>query len=143
MEGFAKIAVLLNQLMRKKVSYEWGSQHQEAFEYLKKRLITTPILAHPDFDKPFIVMTDASANGLGAVLSQKDNNGREIVICYTSKRTNDAERSYSTTNLKCLAVVWAIQYFQKYITRTQFQIITDHSAITSLVKTQNPREQTA
>jgi len=142
-EGFAKIAAPLNQLMRKEISYEWESQHQEAFEYLKKRLVTMPILAHPDFDKPFIVMTDASALGLGAVLSQKDDNGREIVIRYASQRTNDAERSYSATNLECLAVVWAVQYFRKYIAGTRFQIITDHSAITNLVKTQNPRGQTA
>ena len=142
-EGFAKIAAPLNQLMKKETSYEWKSQHQEAFEYLKKRLVTTPILVHPDFNKPFTVMTDASALGLGAVLSQKDDNGKEVVIRYASRRTNDAERSYSATNLECLAVVWAVQYFRKYVAGTRFQIITDHSAITSLMKTQNPRGQTA
>jgi hypothetical protein len=97
--------------MKKETSYVWEQQHQEAFEYLKKRLVTTPILAHPDFNKPFIIMTDASALGLGAVLSQKDDSGREVVIRYASRRTNDAERSYSATNLECLAVVWAVQYF--------------------------------
>jgi deoxyuridine 5'-triphosphate nucleotidohydrolase len=142
-EGFAKIAAPLNQLMKKEISYEWEQQHQEAFEYLKKRLVTTPILAHPDFNKPFVIMTDASALGLGAVLSQKDDNGRETVIRYASRRTNDAERSYSATNLECLAVVWAVQYFRKYVAGTRFQIITDHSAITSLMKTQNPRGQMA
>ena len=50
-------------------------------------------------------MTDASALGLGAVLSQKDDNEKEVVICYASQRTNDAERSYSTTNLECLAII--------------------------------------
>ena len=83
-EGFAKIAAPLNQLMKKETSYEWKSQHQEAFEYLKKRLVTTPILVHPDFNKPFTIMTDASALGLGAVLSQKDDNGKEVVIHYAS-----------------------------------------------------------
>src|SRR6266487_6371640 len=95
------------------------------------------------FENPFIVITDASALGLGAVLSQKDNNEREIVIRYASRRTNDTERSYLATNLECLAIVWAVQYFRKYIAGTRFQIITDYSAITSLVKTQNPRGQTA
>ena len=60
--------------MKKETSYEWKSQHQEAFEYLKKRLVTIPILVHTDFNKPFTIMTDASALGLGTVLLQKDDN---------------------------------------------------------------------
>ena len=129
--------------MRKDIPYEWKEEQQKVFEYLKQRLIEAPILIHPDFNKPFIIFTDASAIGLGAILSQKDDEGRERVIRYASRRTNDAERNYSATNLECLAVVWAVQYFRKYVAGTQFQLVTDHSAITSLRKTQNPRGQTA
>lgn len=88
-------------------------------------------------------MTDASALGLGAVLSQKNDNGREVVIRYASRRTNEAEQSYAATHLECLGVVWAVQYFRKYVAGSRFQLITDHSAITSLMKTSNPRGQTA
>jgi hypothetical protein len=140
---FAKIAAPLNQLMKKEITYQWNAEHQNAFEYLKKRLTTAPILAHPDFSKPFIIMTDASALGLGAVLAQKDDNGREVVIRYASRRTNNAEQSYAATNLECLGVVWAVQYFRKYVAGTRFQIITDHSAIASLKRIVNPRSQTA
>ena len=91
--------------MRKDEPYIWTNEQQKAFELLKQRLTEAPILVHPDFNRPFIVFTDASAIGLGAILSQKDNEGRERVIRYASRRTNDAESNYSATNLECLAVV--------------------------------------
>jgi hypothetical protein len=102
-----------------------------------------PILAHPNFNKLFVIMTDTSALGLGTILSQRDKEDREVVIQYASRQTNNAKQSYAATNLECLGVVWAVQYFRKYVTKTHFQIITDHSAITSLIKTHNPRGQTA
>ena len=71
-EGFGKIAAPLNQLLRKETEYQWNDECQQSFEELKKRLTTAPILGHPDFSKPFIVMTDASKHGLGAILSQRD-----------------------------------------------------------------------
>src|SRR4051812_4813706 len=122
-QGFGEIAAPLNQLMKKEITYEWKVEHQNAFEYLKKRLCEAPILAHPNFDKPFTIMTDASALGLGAVLSQLDDNGREVVIRYASCRTNQAEQSYAATNLECLGVVWAVGYFRKYVAGTRFKII--------------------
>ena len=142
-QGFAKIAAPLNQLMKKETAYQWNDKCQEAFDYLKNRLTMAPILVHPNFNKEFLIQTDASSLGLDAVLSQKDNDGREVVIRYASRRMNDAERSYSATNLECLAVVWAVQYFRKYVAGSHFQIMTDHTAITSLMKTQNPHRQTA
>jgi hypothetical protein len=142
-EGFASIAAPLNSLLRKSEAYKWLDQHQQAFETLKQRLISAPILVHPDFDQPFMIFTDASATGLGAILSQKDDEGRERVVRYASRRTSDSERNYSATNLECLGVVWAVKHFRKYVTGTHFQIITDHSAIKSLMKTINPQGQTA
>jgi deoxyuridine 5'-triphosphate nucleotidohydrolase len=142
-ENFAKIAAPLNSLLRKSEAYQWTDQHQEAFETLKQRLISAPILVHPDFERPFQIFTDASAIGLGAILSQKDDQDRERVIRYASRRTSDTERNYSATNLECLGVVWAVKHFRKYVTGTHFQIITDHSAIKSLMKTSNPLGCTA
>src|SRR3954462_11295153 len=128
--------------MKKEVMYQWTSEQQQAFDYLKGRLCKAPILAHPDLDKPFIVITDASALGLGAVLSQLDDEGREVVIRYASRQTNNAEQSYAATNLECLGVVWTVQYFRKYVAGTRFKITTDYSAIISLVRTHNSRGQT-
>ncbi len=67
-----------------RAEYEWSEACQEAFDMLKARCVEAPILAYPNFDKPFIVHTDASGIGLGAILYQADDDGRERVIAYTS-----------------------------------------------------------
>ena len=82
---------------------------------MKQRLTTAPILGHPDFSKPFIVMTDASKNGLGAILTQKDEFNREVVIRYASRATTGTERNYAATQLEQLGVVWDVKYFRKYL----------------------------
>jgi len=99
-EGFGKIAAPLNQLLKKEIEYQWNEDCQQAFEELKQRLTTAPILGHPDFSKPFIVMTDASKNGLGAILTQKDEFNREVVIRYASRATTSTERNYAATQLE-------------------------------------------
>src|SRR5688572_11185023 len=99
------------ELLKKDIPYQWGEKQQQAFEFLKKRLINAPILQYPDFNQPFIVLTDASGTGVRAVLSQLDDNGNERVIAYASRSLTSAERNYGITDLECLAVVWAIQHF--------------------------------
>ena len=116
-------------LLKKETPFNWTNKQQTAFEQLKKRLITAPILQYPDFNKPFIVYTDASGTGLGAVLSQKNEENKEVVIAYASRSLNKAEQNYSVTDQECLAVVWAIKYFQHYLGLKPFQVITDHSAL--------------
>jgi RNase H-like domain found in reverse transcriptase len=88
-----------------------------------------PILQYPDFDKPFLLYTDASGYGIGAVLSQKDDEGKERVIAYASRSMNRAELNYPITDKECLAIVWAIKHFEQYLTIQPFQVITDHSAL--------------
>jgi len=99
---------------------------------LKDRLIKAPILRYSDFTKPFYVETDASGTRLGAVLVQKDDNKREYVIEYTSRSLNEAESNYSTQDLECLAIVWAIDHFYPYVGYNHFHLITDNSALTWL-----------
>ena len=102
-------------------------RQQDAFDRLKERLIKAPILQYPDYEEPFILFIDASMTGLGAVLAQKKN-GKEVVIAYASRSTNQHEANYSITDLECLAVVWAVQHFQHYLFN-HFTIVTDHSAL--------------
>src|SRR5205085_9890505 len=85
----------MNELLKKDNEIKWGEKQQEAFEILKQKLMEEPILGYPDYEKPFVLFTDASGTGLGAILSQKDEEGKEIVIAYASKSLTSAERNRS------------------------------------------------
>ena len=137
-KDFSKIANPLNKLLRKDNPYLWTSAQQNAFELLKQHLIQAPILAYPDFRKEFILLTDASTIGLGAILAQKDIEGNERVIAYASRTLNRPEQNYSATELECLAVVWAVRHFHSYLHGNRFILITDHSALCYLFKTATP-----
>ena len=107
----------------------WGEKQEEAFKAIKKKLISAPILIYPDFKKEFILYTDASNIALGAVIHQKGDDGLEHVIAYENKTLNKAEQNYSTTELECLAVVWAIEKFDYYLEGNKFKVVTDHIAL--------------
>ncbi|GET52812.1 retroviral-like aspartic protease 1 [Rhizophagus irregularis DAOM 181602=DAOM 197198] len=110
-------------------------KQQKALEELKKKLINYPILQHPNFEKEFILITDASGEGLGAILEQLDENNREIVISYASRSLVNAEKRYPITELECLAVFWGIKYFHKYLFERKFKVITDHAALKGFIST--------
>src|SRR3954447_16006729 len=135
--GFSKIAKPLNDLLRKDISFCWKDEQQEAFDTLKEKLVTAPILKRPDLKQPFILYTDASAFGLGAILSQKQE-GKEVVIAYASHGTNPAQRNYGATQLELLAVVWALKHFRHYLIGRKFTLVTDHQALRWLVNIDNP-----
>jgi len=123
---FSKIAKPLIALFKKDIVYEWKDKHQEAFEKLKKLLCETPILQFPDFSRPFFLYTDAIYKALGAVLSQKDDDGNEHVISYASKSLTEAEQNYAVTELECLAILWAVEKFHLYLAEKHFTVVTDH-----------------
>ena len=131
-KGFSKIAKPLNELLKKGKQFEWTESQQKAFEELKEKLIQYPILSYPDYEKEFILITDASGRGLGAVLSQLNGDGKEIVIAYASRSLVQAEKNYPITDQECLAIMWAIEHFHKYLIGKKFMIITDHSALKTL-----------
>ena len=83
-KGFATIAKPLHNLTKRNVIFEWKPEYQLAFDSLKERLTSTPIMTYPDFSKRFILATDASDWGIGAVLSQKDKENLEHPIAYAS-----------------------------------------------------------
>ena len=126
-KDFGHHAKPMTELLKKDKPFKWEKRQQDAFDRLKERLIKAPILQYPDYEEPFILFTDASMTGLGAVLAQKKN-GKEVVIAYASRSTNQHEANYSITDLECLAVVWAVQHFQHYLFN-HFTIVTDHSAL--------------
>ncbi|XP_028090574.1 uncharacterized protein LOC114290798 [Camellia sinensis] len=101
-KDFSKIVVPLTQLTQKGVLFEWSEQREFAFQELKTRLTTTPILALPSGTKGFVISSDASYKGLGYVLMQ---NGR--VIAYASRQLKPHEKKYPTHDLELAAVVFA------------------------------------
>ena len=126
--GFAIISRPLYALQRKDVPFEWTPQCVAAFETLKNALLSSPCLYAPNLSLPFILQTDASGEGIAAVLVQIVN-GEEHPIAYISRQLSKAERNYSPTEWECLAVVWAVGQFQHYLIDAPFTIVTDHAAL--------------
>jgi len=113
-----------------------------AFEEVKARLVADPVLACPDFDKPFILQTDASDYGIGAILTQETERG-EKVISHSSRTLNGAEENYSTTEKECLTIVWAIRKLKPYLEGYHFKVVTDHMALKWLNSIESPSERIA
>ncbi|KAL6418960.1 hypothetical protein ACFW04_011678 [Cataglyphis niger] len=138
-ENFSTIAAPLTRLTKKNARWTWGEDESAAFKQLKAALTTAPVLACPDFNRRFILQTDASTNGLGAVLTQYHEDG-ERVIAYASRTLSGAEKNYSATELECLAVVWGVRRMRNYLEGYAFTVITDHQSLRWL---QNWREHAA
>ncbi|OMJ21532.1 Transposon Ty3-I Gag-Pol polyprotein [Smittium culicis] len=115
----------------KDAMFTWAEAEQNAFEELKQRLLTAPLLQYPDWNLPFVLITDASTLGLGAILAQGVD-GRDRIIGYASRTLLPAEQNYAITHLEGLAVVWAIEYYHYYLYGRKFEVITDHRALTTL-----------
>jgi transposase InsO family protein len=140
--GFADIAAPLHALAGKGVHFVWQSTHQKAFDELKRSLTTAPVLAMPDNESPYLLDTDASDTGLGAILSQVQN-GEERVIAYASRTLQKPERNYETTRKELLAVVYGLKQFKQYLLGRPIAIRVDHAALTWLRKTPEPMPQLA
>lgn len=130
---YSTVIFPLTELLGKK-AFKWNEQAQSAFEEIKKRLCSAPLLMHPNYEKPFIVQCDASFHGVGAVLAQLDDDNVERPIAYMSKKLNKAQRNYTVTEIECLAVVLAVLKFRMYIEGHPFKIVTDHASLRWLMK---------
>ena len=139
---YANLAKPLYELSKDDVQFKWTDKEQRAVETLRERLITQPVFAYPDMSKDFIVATDASGAGLGAVLKQKDEQGKERVIAYASRILNKAARNYSTTEIKCLALKFATTIFRPYLYGT-ITVITDHQSLVYRKSMKNPNGRLA
>ena len=126
-KDFASIARPLHRLTEKTATFKWTTECEAAFSDLKDKLTTAPVLEHPRYDKEFIIDTDASATGIGAVLSQVQDDGREHVIAYASRTLSRPERRYCVTRRELLAVVTFIHHFRPYLLGRKFSLITVRS----------------
>ncbi|CAN0843672.1 Transposon Tf2-9 polyprotein [Linum grandiflorum] len=137
-KDFSKIATPLNHLLEKDVPFIFNDACLQAFEVLKKKLTTAPILVAPDWNLPFEIMCDASDYALGAVLGQRRDK-RFHPIYYASKSLNDAQRNYTTTEKELLAMVFAVDKFRSYLVLSRTTVFTGHAAIRYLMTKPNAK----
>ena len=125
---FATVAKPLIRLTEKKVNFVWNDEHEEAWLELRRLMSEAPVLSYPDKDATFILDTDASDYGIGAVLSQSID-GKEYVIAYGSRVLSRTERRYCITRRELLAVIHFIKLYKHYLIGKKFLVRTDHAAL--------------
>ena len=101
-----------------------------------------PILAYPDPDRPFTIATDASVDGLGAILSQV-HDGKERIVAAISRSLAPSERKWHQCELEAFGVVWAVSQFRPYIYGQHFTIVTDAASLRWIMKLKNPSSRLA
>ncbi|XP_037787716.1 uncharacterized protein LOC119583317 [Penaeus monodon] len=123
--GYATLASPLHLLLKKDQAWTWGPEQQTAFETLKDKLISAPVLRQPDFSKEFELHTDASSIALGASHA-KDDDHTPHAVAYFSRKLRDAETRYPAIDLEALAVVEGVRTFDSYLYGRRFTVYTDH-----------------
>ncbi|GJV38410.1 putative reverse transcriptase domain-containing protein [Tanacetum coccineum] len=126
-EGFSKIAKPMTKLTQKKVKFVWGDKQEAAFQLLKQKLCSAPILALPEGSEDFIAYCDASKKGLGRSLFVVMQ--REKVIAYASRQLKIHEKNYTTHDLELGAVVFALKIWRHYLYGTKCTVFTDHKSL--------------
>ncbi|XP_075768775.1 uncharacterized protein LOC142821515 isoform X2 [Pelodiscus sinensis] len=140
--NFSSVAAPLTDLTRKgqPERVRWTAACDDAFQELKDRLVRAPVLAQPDFNKPFTLQTDASEVGLGAVLTQEEE-GQEHPILYLSRKLFPREKGYATIEKEALALKWAVDSLRYFLLGDEFTVVTDHAPLQWMqqMKDTNPR----
>ena len=149
-EGFAEFVpdlkmamVPLQGLMSPKNAFIWTSEHQKSMDKTKE-IITDPngpVLRHFDPSLPVALYTDASRNGIGFILTQKDENGHLRLITCGSRFISNAERNYAVVELECLAIQWAVEKCRLYLAGTDFTVFTDHKPLLGILNGKNMEAQ--
>ena len=126
-QDFAQVAQPLNTLTSIKKDFEWSTECQHAFNTLKDKITTAPALRMPTNTNPFRIETDGSGVGLGAILTQKQDD-RWHPIAFISKSLSDAKRNYPVTDLELAAIIFALKEWRHYLldAKHPFTILTDH-----------------
>lgn len=129
--NYSHITTPITDLLQKSKKFKWTEAAEQALEELKSVLTSSPVLANPRYDLPFVIETDASQLAVGAALLQDHPEGKRI-IAYFSKKLSSTQRKYAATEKECLAVLLAIENFRHYVEGTNFKVITDAKSITWL-----------
>ncbi|CEM37263.1 unnamed protein product [Vitrella brassicaformis CCMP3155] len=130
--SYADLARPLTDLTKKEYPFVWRDAERNALLTLKKKMLEAPILALPDFKKPFILKTDASGYAVGAILCQRDGKGQERPIHYASAILGISERKWSATEREAHAIYYAVRHFRPYLFGQRFELVSDHQALRAL-----------
>ena len=114
--------------------FVWSDIHDQAFQTLKSTVCNPPVLRLPDMSKPFLLQTDASSEGIGAILLQEEG-GVKHPVAFASKKLLPRERNYSTIEREALAIVWGVQKYEMYLLGAHFYLETDHHPLQYLHQT--------
>ena len=137
--NFSTVTQPLTELLQKNVKFIWTERCQSAFNRLKALLQSAPVLSAPDFSRPFKLAVDASDIAAGAVLLQEDDDEIDHPVAYFPRKFNQHQRNYSTVEKDCLALIFALQHFDVYVSSAgvPIEVFSDHNP---LVKFHPPNE---
>lgn len=128
-KNFSVVAKPLYDLIKKNAKFEFGAKQLQAIDYLKNELAVEPLLAIFSLNAETELHCDASIHGFGGILLQRQPDGKFHPVSYFSKRTLDCETRYTSYELECLAIVYAIKRFEIYLKGIRFKIVTDCNSI--------------
>src|SRR5215472_4077424 len=138
-EDFSTVAHPLHALQKKGVVWRWGKEEEAAFQRLKEKITASPVLTHPDPDRPYSLETDSSDFATGAVLSQACEDSKWRPVGYYSKSLNEVERNYPIHDKEMLSVIRALQEWRHLLegAKHRFDILNDHRNLTFFATAQN------
>lgn len=142
-KNFSIVASPLTNLLKAKAEFIWSTQCQEAFDAVKALLCSAPVLAAPNFGKPFKLQVDASQIGAGAVLLQENCDSVDCPVSFFSRKFNKFQLNYSVIEKEALGLIWALQHFEVYLGSglTPLTVFTDHNPLVFLKSLQNPNQR--
>ena len=130
---FAKIATPLTDLLCKDAKFVWSKLEQSAFEKLRENLLNGTACTYPDFSKQFILKCDGSGNCVGAVLSQRDERGKECIVACASRKLNETQAKWACYDKEFFALIFGVRSFSHYLRFQKFLILTDHKPLLSCI----------
>ena len=138
---FTEIVEPMLKLLKNNCVFDWTTECTASFETLKNAIVNAATLSFPDRDKPFYLFCDASNIGIGSTLSQKNDKGEFIPVCFYSRKLQSAEINYPTVEKELLSVVSSVAKFRKYLLDRSFTIFTDNAATAYLFKKNEPNSR--
>lgn len=137
-KDFSQIALPLSELAKEKVKFAWGPKQEGSFQKLKQIVTSDQVLTLPDYDKQFVVTTDASGYAVGASLQQMDDQVKRLrPVAFFSKKLSEQERRWAVYEQELLAIVLSLEEWRHYLVGRKFKLITDHQSLIHLKKQQH------